>query len=107
MRPSSYTSWGFYTRSPIAHGCAFHPCAIDDPRGRAAVRARWAAAVRAARMHAGIFDQQASRALRANHVSGTDEKHIRTRNTVMDKTKGGSDWLLCKIEPLQQREARR
>jgi hypothetical protein len=29
----------FYPRSPIARGCAFHPCAIDDPRGRAAVRA--------------------------------------------------------------------
>jgi hypothetical protein len=25
---------GFYARSSIAHGCAFHPCAIDDPRGR-------------------------------------------------------------------------
>src|ERR1035437_9544973 len=30
---------GFYTRSPIAHGCAFHPCAIGDPRGRLFVRA--------------------------------------------------------------------
>jgi hypothetical protein len=30
---------GFYPRSSIARGCAFHPCAIDDPRGRAAVRA--------------------------------------------------------------------
>jgi hypothetical protein len=29
----------FYTRSPIAGGCAFHPHAIGDPRGRAAVRA--------------------------------------------------------------------
>jgi hypothetical protein len=29
----------FYTRSSIAHGCAFHPCAIDDPRGRLLVRA--------------------------------------------------------------------
>ncbi len=31
---------GFYTRSSIAHGCAFHPCAIDDPRGRSFVRAK-------------------------------------------------------------------
>jgi hypothetical protein len=30
---------GFHTRSSIAHGCAFHPCAIDDPRGRILVRA--------------------------------------------------------------------
>src|SRR5450756_99912 len=30
---------GFYTRSPIACGCAFHPRAIGDPRGRDAVRA--------------------------------------------------------------------
>jgi hypothetical protein len=29
----------FSTRSSIARGCAFYPCAIDDPRGRAAVRA--------------------------------------------------------------------
>jgi hypothetical protein len=57
-------------------------------------------------MRPGVLSRQALRALRANRVSGTDEKHIRTRNPVMDKTKGGSDWLLCKIEPLQQREAR-
>jgi hypothetical protein len=30
---------GGYTRSPIACGCAFHPRAIDDPRGRLLVRA--------------------------------------------------------------------
>jgi|ERR1019366_6801727 hypothetical protein len=30
---------GAYTRSPIARGCAFHPCAIDDPRGQFFVRA--------------------------------------------------------------------
>jgi len=30
---------GFNQRSLIARGCAFHPCAINDPRGRAAVRA--------------------------------------------------------------------
>jgi len=28
-----------YPRSPIACGCAFHPRAIGDPRGRGAVRA--------------------------------------------------------------------
>src|SRR5450756_1797242 len=80
-------AWGFYSRSPIAHGCAFHPCAIGDPRGRAAVRARSGAAVRATRMHPGVLGKQALRALRANRVSGTDEKHIRTRNTVMVKPK--------------------
>jgi len=31
---------GFYTRSPIARGCAFHPCTIDDLRGRFLVRAK-------------------------------------------------------------------
>jgi hypothetical protein len=30
----------FYTRSSIAYGCAFHPCTIDDPRGRLLVRAK-------------------------------------------------------------------
>jgi hypothetical protein len=29
----------FYPRSPIACGCAFHPRAIGDPRGRLLVRA--------------------------------------------------------------------
>jgi hypothetical protein len=29
------------------------------------------------------------RARRANRVFGTDEKRIRTKNTVMDKSKGG------------------
>src|ERR1035437_1386129 len=34
------TAWVcFYTRSSIARGCAFHPRAIDDPRGRSAARA--------------------------------------------------------------------
>jgi len=32
-------SLGLSTRSPIARGYAFHPRAIGDPRGRAAVRA--------------------------------------------------------------------
>jgi hypothetical protein len=93
MRPSSYTAWGFYTRSSIAHGCAFHPCAIDDPRGRAAVRARSDAAVRAAAMRPSVLDQQALRALRANRVFRADEKRIRTENTVMDKSKGGLVWF--------------
>jgi hypothetical protein len=30
---------GFHQKSSIARGCAFYPCAINDPRGRAAVRA--------------------------------------------------------------------
>jgi len=37
------------------------------------------------------------RALRANLVSGTDEKRIRTRNKVMDKSKEGLVWLLSEI----------
>jgi hypothetical protein len=37
------------------------------------------------------------RAPRANHVFGTDEKRIRTENTVIDKSKGGLDLLLSKI----------
>jgi hypothetical protein len=34
---------------------------------------------------------------RANHVFGTDEKRIRTENTVIDKSKGGLDLFLSKI----------
>ena len=37
------------------------------------------------------------RAARANRVFGTDEKRIGTKNTVMDKSKGGLGWLLYKI----------
>jgi len=36
----------FYPRSPIVRGCAFHPRAIGDPRGRDAVRASKDAAAR-------------------------------------------------------------
>jgi hypothetical protein len=38
---------------------------------------------------------------RANHVFRTDEKRIRTENTVFDKSKGGLGWLLYKITTLQ------
>jgi hypothetical protein len=34
---------------------------------------------------------------RANPVFGTDEKRIRTKNTVMDKSKGGLGWPLYEI----------
>jgi len=37
---------GFHKRSSIGRGCAFHPCPIDDPRGRAAVRASLITAAR-------------------------------------------------------------
>jgi hypothetical protein len=37
------------------------------------------------------------RALRANHVSCTDEKRIRAGNMVMNKGKSGLVWLLSKI----------
>jgi hypothetical protein len=37
------------------------------------------------------------RAARANRVFRTDEKRIRTENTVMNKSKGGLGWLLSEI----------
>jgi len=37
------------------------------------------------------------RAARANPVFGADEKRIRTKNTVMDKTQNGLGWLLYEI----------
>jgi hypothetical protein len=37
----------------------------------------------------------------ANPVFGTDEKRIRTKNTVMDKSKDGLGLLLCNIATLQ------
>ena len=37
------------------------------------------------------------RAARANRGFGTDEKHIRTKTVVMDKSKDGLDLLLSKI----------
>jgi len=40
----------FYTRSLISRGYAFHPREINDPRGRAAVRASSVAGGRATRM---------------------------------------------------------
>src|SRR5450759_2004486 len=39
LRLTPNTARGFYTRSPIACGCAFHPRAIGDLRGRFLVRA--------------------------------------------------------------------
>jgi hypothetical protein len=41
------------------------------------------------------------RATRANRVFGTDEKRIRTKNTVMDKSKDGLGLLLYNIATLQ------
>jgi hypothetical protein len=40
---------------------------------------------------------RALRAARANPVFGTDEKRIRTKNTVMDKSNKGLDLLLYGI----------
>src|ERR1035437_7806374 len=40
------TALGFYPRSLIGRGRAFRPCAIGDPRGRAAVRASSGATAR-------------------------------------------------------------
>jgi hypothetical protein len=84
---SKKADWGgFYTRSSMAHGCAFHPCAIDDPRGRFFVRAGFRNTLHAAR---------------ANHVFCSDKKRIRTENTVIEKSKGGLGQFLYKIESLK------
>src|SRR5450759_543656 len=66
LRLTANTAWRFYPRSPIACGCAFHPYAIGDPRGRVAVRARGATVVPATRIHIRIVDEQPLRAARAN-----------------------------------------
>ncbi len=88
---------GFSPRSSLARGYAFHPRASDDPRGRDAGRARGAAAARTAAVYPGVVKEQPLRArARANRVFRADEKHIRTENTVMDKSKGGLGWLLYK-----------
>jgi hypothetical protein len=42
------------------------------------------------------YQEQALRALRANHDFCTDEKHIRTEIMVMDKSKGSAG-VLSKI----------
>jgi hypothetical protein len=46
------------------------------------------------------------RAPRANPVFGTDEKRIRTKNTVLGKSNDGLGLLLYNIATLQQRGAR-
>jgi hypothetical protein len=76
----------FYPRSPIAHGWLFHPCAIDDPRGRFFVRAGFAKTC----------------ALRAPTVFSLQIKNIRRENTVMNKSKDDIGLLLSKIATLQQ-----
>jgi hypothetical protein len=43
------------------------------------------------------------RAARANRVFCTDEKRIRTENTVMDKNRDGLGWVLSKIEALKSK----
>jgi len=41
--------------------------------------------------------KRALRAPRANHVFGTDEKRIRTENTVLDRSNNGLGLLLERI----------
>jgi len=60
-------AWGFYTRSSLSHGCVFHPCESDDPRGRFFVRAGFAKTC----------------ALRAPTVFSARINTIRAENTVM------------------------
>ncbi|MFA5916090.1 MAG: hypothetical protein WC830_21295, partial [Burkholderiales bacterium] len=73
-------SAGFYTRSPIGHGCAFHPCASDDPRGRGAVRASTSATVRYA-FFSRLRRQAAICALRAPTVFSARMKSASARKT--------------------------
>jgi hypothetical protein len=87
---------GIYPRSSIAHGCAFHPCAIEDPRGRATVRASPGVAARSILIRPPIVAERTLRALRANRDFGTDMKRIRTKITVMDKSNNGFGSLLSK-----------
>jgi hypothetical protein len=80
VRIKATTGWGcFYTRSPIANGWVHHPCAIDDPRGRLFVRAKSVAAVQLTG-----FARS-----RAPTVFLVRIKNIRTKNTVMVKSKNG------------------
>ncbi len=75
----------FYTRSPIAHGCVFHPCAIGDPRGRDR-RPR-----KMGRGSPGCRDSSAPRidhcALRAPTTFSARIRSIRAENAVMDKNR--------------------
>jgi hypothetical protein len=45
----------------------------------------------------GCVRKRALRAPRANHAFGTDVKRVRTKNTVIDKSRGGLDLFLSKI----------
>jgi hypothetical protein len=81
---------GFYKRSPIACGCAFHPRAIGDPRGRAAVRASYIATARSILRRLPISASGHCALARANRVFCTDEKRIRTENTVLVNAKHGA-----------------
>jgi hypothetical protein len=87
----------FYTRSPIARGWVHHPCAIDDPRGRVAVRASSSAAARCILLRLPRSAPGHCALARANRVFGTDEKRIRTKNTVMVKSKDDLELFLYEI----------
>jgi len=75
----------------------FRPCAIDDPRGRDAVRASLITAARCVVLCRSMPTKRPLRATRANRDFGTDEKRIRTKITVMDKTNNGLGLFLYKI----------
>jgi hypothetical protein len=67
---------------------AFRPCTIGDPRGRAAVRASSSATACGILLRPPMSARGHCALARANHVFCTDEKHIRTENAVIDKSKG-------------------
>jgi len=69
----------------MAGGCAVHPPAIDDPRGRDAVRARAGATVRSVVLYQSILTQQPLRAARANRDFRAEVKRVRAEITVMEK----------------------
>jgi hypothetical protein len=50
----------------------------------------------------GVVANQPLRATRANRIFRTDEKRIRTENTVMDKGNSGPGLVLCNIAILKQ-----
>ncbi len=79
---------GFYPRSPIACGCA--SSASNRRSARTGRRPRKLNHRRLKCSPASSdADERPLRALRANRVFGTDEKRIRTENTVIDKNSRG------------------
>jgi hypothetical protein len=98
VRIRAKTAWAcFYTRSPIACGRILvrtqSAIRADGPPSAQARAPQFEVSSDACRCRqAGI-----ARAPRANHVFGTDEKHIRIENMVIDKSNNGLGSLLSNI----------